>query len=547
MRAIKFFVVLGLILFLANNVYASGDIEAKSRINEVIVYPDSALISRVADLNLTPGDYKIIFPDIMPEIDENSLRVLSSGDIRLFGAKLKREYMEEVPSEKIRQLKEEIQKLEDQIKGLEDIKKLTLDERKFLESIRLFSGDQIPKDLITKTPTPMELDATLKFLDTKLKENYAQVMDCELKIRALNKKIEVLRNELASISGPQKKLKRSIEVDVQVKKAGAFDLDVSYLVKGASWEPIYDARANFEKSEVEMVSYGIVRQATGEDWSDVNIFLSTAKPTIGGKMPYVSPWFLRKYEPRVMKKDAGLMKSMQTEALMLPMPLEEADGGEIEYSTPVEKGIAVVYKLSRKATIKSDGSENKLPISSQIMTANFEYSTYPRSSGFAYLGSRVVNAKGLQLLSGRVNIFLDEDFVGSSKIDNIAPGEEFDLYLGVDENVKVKREQIEKKVDDILIGGISSRTKKTAFEYKTTIENYKSKKIRVIFFEAMPVSEDEQIKVKGLTVSLEPKEKDWQDRKGVWKWELELEPGQKQEITYTFTIEHPRDMIIEGL
>jgi len=117
----------------------------------------------------------------------------------------------------------------------------------------------------------------------------------------------------------------------------------------------------------------------------------------------------------------------------------------------------------------------------------------------------------------------------------------------VDENVKVKREQIEKKVDETLIAGIPSPTKRTTFKYKLTVENYKSKNINVKLFEAMPVSEDERIKVKIANVSLEPKEKDWKDRKGVWLWELELAPKTKKEIVYSYLIEHPRDMQVEGL
>jgi len=146
-----------------------------------------------------------------------------------------------------------------------------------------------------------------------------------------------------------------------------------------------------------------------------------------------------------------------------------------------------------------------------------------------------------------LNIFLEGDFVGTSHIDNIAPGEEFDLYLGIDENVKVKRELIEKKIDKTLIAGIPTRTKKTTFRYKLTVENYKSKKIKVKLFEAIPVSQDDRIKIKISEISLEPTKEDWEDRKGIWLWELELESQQKQEIFYTFTVEHPRDMLIEGL
>ncbi len=100
-----------------------------------------------------------------------------------------------------------------------------------------------------------------------------------------------------------------------------------------------------------------------------------------------------------------------------------------------------------------------------------------------------------------------------------------------------------------LLGAIlgAETTRRTTLEYKLTVENYKSKKINVKLFEAMPFSEDDRIKVKIEKVSMEPKEKDWKDRKGVWLWELELEPKAKKEITYTYTVEHPRQMQVEGL
>lgn len=538
-----------LILF-GSYVFAS-DIDAESLIAQVMVYPDSALLTRVAHLKLSPGAHKVIFSNIIPDVDENSLRVSAQADaeVKLFGAQLKREFLEEVPSEKIKELKEQIQNLEDQIKQTNNQKSILLEEKNFLDSIRLFSHDQIPKDLVTKMPQVTELENILKFLDTKLKENYSAVMESELKVRDLVNKVEVLKRQLQQISGPSKKLKRSIIVDLEVLKSATFDLNVSYLVRGASWQPIYDARANFEESKVEMISYGIVRQKTGEDWQGVEVSLSTAKPAVGGRMPYVSPWFLRPYQPRVreeLRLKAAGAPMVQYEAFEKKEKLRE-EKPEVDYAVAVEKGIAVIYKLPHKATVKSDGSEHKLPISSQILSAKFEYSIYPRAVLYAYLGSRVTNAKDLQLLAGRVNIFLEGDFVGSSSIDNIGPSEEFDLYLGVDENVKVKREQIEKKVDETLVAGIPSPTRRTTLKYKLTVENYKLRKVDVKLFESTPVSEDDRIKVKIANVSLEPKVKDWKDRKGVWLWELELEPKAKQEIFFTYIIEHPREMQVEGL
>lgn len=550
--------VIFLISFLALPLFVAfaADIAADSKITQVMVYPDSVLITRQAEVKLNAGGNKVIFSDIIPEIDENSLKVSLGQDsgAKLLGAQLKQEYLEQVPSDRIQKLKDQIQLLEDEVKREQNSKNLLGEEKNYLDSIRFFSQGQLPKDLVTKTPTPAELEGTLKFLDTKLRENYAAVMDTDLKTRELSNKLDALQMELSKISGPVQKIKRAIEVEVDSPKAQPSPVILAYLVRGASWQPIYDARANFEKSEVELISYAIVRQKTGDDWQNVDLALSTTSPSIGGNMPYVAPWFLKPYQPRVYLEDkmmsmAGGMRKMalQSQAFEKEEMAAPSAMPQIEYATAQEKGIAVIYTIPHKVSLKSDGADNKLPVSSQFLKANFEYSTFPRAEVRAFLGSRVTNAKDLQLLGGRINVFLEGDFVGTSTIGNIGPQEDFDLYLGVDNNVKVKRELLEKKVDETIIGNIPSPTKKTSFKYKLTVENYKSRRIKVKLFEAMPISQDDRIKAKINQVSLEPKEKDWKDRKGIWLWELELDPKQKQEITYSFTVDHPRDMQVEGL
>jgi len=559
-RLTGFLLAVSLVLVLAGVSY-SQDAVVDSRISQVTVYPDSALIFRVANVKLNVGEQALTFVDIIPELDENSLRVAASDPqgVKILSASVKKEYLKEEAAKAVQELEAKIEGLEDTLKRLETDKQILAEAKQFLDSVRLFSKDQIPKDLVTKMPPATELDSTYKFLDSKLKENYSQAIGLEMKEREANKTLEALRRELDQIRGPQQKIKRSIEVVVEALKPAASELTVSYLVSGASWEPLYDARADFEKSSVELVSHGIVRQSTGEDWENVTMSLSTAKPAVGGAMPDVSSWFIRPYTPpapvahkaggsRMKASYAGVNMMASFDASVSEMggmggPDEEAP----RYASAEEKGIAVVYTLPKKATIKSDGQDNKLPVSAQVLAAKFKYSSYPRSVLLAYLGSRVTNTPGLQLLGGRVNIFLDGDFVGESYINNVGSGEEFDLYLGADENVKVKRDQILKKVDDTLIAGIPSPTKRTSFQYKLTVENYKSKSASIKLFEAVPVSEDERIKVKIEKVAPEPKEKEWESKKGIWLWELELAPKEKKEIFYTFVVEHPRDMQVEGL
>ena len=539
--------------------FAQG-ITANSQINQVVVFSEDALVNRVANVKLNAGEEKIIFPGIIPEIDEDSLRVSGSGsaEVKILGAQVLKEFVKETPVQRVQELKDQIEQLNDQIRKLNDTKMILLDEKAYLDSIRLFSNGQIPKDLVTKMPPAKDLEDTLKFLDAKLKDNFMQIAESDINIRETQKKIVALNNELNSIAGPEKNIKRSIVVDVEVVKPGSLDLNVSYKVEGAWWYPLYDARVNFAKQSTDFVSYGVVKQTTGEDWQDAEISLSTARVNVSGSMPEVEPWFVRPYEERMLMQEAKTrMHRSKMEGALEDMSFAGSPNAQAEkakefetqdkYAKAEERGVSVVYKIARKATVKSDGAEHKLPVSSQELKSAFEYSAYPRLSTFAYLRSKVTNAKDLQLLGGRVNVFLDGDFVGRSDINNVGPQEEFDLYLGVDENVKVKREEVEKKVDDILFGGIPSPNKKTTYKYKITVENYKSKKINVNLFEAIPVSQNEKIRVNILNTSLAPKDKDWKDRKGIWRWEFELEPKAKQEIIYSYTVEHPRDMRVEGL
>jgi hypothetical protein len=100
-KIIFFMALTFLICFSGLSIFANPtEMEVKSEIGQVCVYPDSALINRVAHLELDKGSYKTIFSDIIPEVDDNSIRVSAEGTaaIRLFGAQVKKEFLTEIPS-----------------------------------------------------------------------------------------------------------------------------------------------------------------------------------------------------------------------------------------------------------------------------------------------------------------------------------------------------------------------------------------------------------------------------------------------------------------
>ena len=90
---------------------------------------------------------------------------------------------------------------------------------------------------------------------------------------------------------------------VSLVKAGEFELELSYIVMGASWHPQYDVRVQMaegkDTGEVELTYVGIVQQSTGERWENVNLSLSTARPSQAAVLPELDPWYLNVYTPPV--------------------------------------------------------------------------------------------------------------------------------------------------------------------------------------------------------------------------------------------------------
>ncbi len=535
---------------------------ADSRISSVTVYPGSSRVTREAKVELTPGTHSVVFSGIVPVFDENSLTVSGQGTakVKILGGYLKQEYLKEAADKRVKELQDQIQDVSDQLTLQASNEQVIVDQKEFLSSLKLYAGQQLPKDLVTKMPTTIELGDMMKFIGTTREGLELASDEIRKKKRELGLELQKLQNELAGLNSGGAKLKRSIVVDVECLQSGNLTVSVSYMLNGAFWYALYDAHSMIAKNQVELISSANVKQSTGEDWKDVTLTLSTAQPAIGGRMPYVAPWVLSENAvyPQRGRALAMMNKAMVSDAVvqseafgasgeMMMAAAPAVEEAQFSYAQAASSGVSVTYQIARPVTILSDGTENKFPVNSQTLKADFEYSAYPRESQFAYLGSRVVNASDLQLLAGPVNLFLDNEFVGKSSIDAISPGQDFDLYLGVDENVKVKREELERKVDDTMLGGIQSPNRRTDFKYKLSVENFTAKPINFKLFESMPVSSNDRIKVKISDVSVQPTAKDWKDRKGVWLWELKLDPKAKKEILYSFSVEHPRDMNVGGL
>ncbi|MBI4358468.1 MAG: mucoidy inhibitor MuiA family protein [Candidatus Omnitrophica bacterium] len=557
--------IIGVMTFVVSSDFFSGKLlaetlEAPSKIADVTVFPDRALVTRRVQLDLAKGMHEVRIGSLPPTLEEDSLAAKGKGEakVTLFGARLVTTQLEVPQPARIREIAEELKKLKDREQALKDRKAVLNEKREFLASIKAASTEQIGKEIVTQHPSIADVAELLNLLDRELSSVYLENEKADIELRDLGEQMDRLNREWNELSGGWRKAETAILVDLEAEEAGSFTLEVSYRLLGATWEPLYEARAHSEGTEIELTAYGLVKQNTGEDWQDVTLHLSTAKPSIAGRMPEIEPWFLKKWEPAYFQAKAaslsieeksGMKRQALREAalntMMAPSTAAPVEA-EIAKATVEAKGPALFFTLPKSETVNSDWQPKKVAITSHALQAALAFEISPRLAPYAYLRAKVKNSSEGLLPRGKVQIFLDGSYVGSSFLKNVGPAEEFDLFLGIDERIKVERKELKAKVDVSVLPGLHGRIKTIQYEYLTKIENFRTSESEITLFDQTPISQHDEIKIEQVVFDPKPTEED-QEKPGIYRWKLKLAPRAKQEIKISYLVKHPVDFEISGL
>ena len=540
---------------------AAETLEPKSNIVAVTVFPDRALVTRQAALTLTKGVHAVTFASLPGTIEAQSISAKGEGEakVTLFGAKLITTQLEAAQSPRIKDLEEQIRRLEDQRQQLHGMKGILDQEWKFLSSIQAASSEQLGKDIMTKQPSATDLASLMSFLDQQLMAITQKSHQADGQQRDLEDELSRLQRELARLQGEERRQQTAIVVELEARTAGTLTLEVSYRLSGATWQPIYEARASAQADHVQWIAYGLIRQRTGEEWNKVRVSLSTAKPAIGGRMPEIQPWWLTKSEPipynargRAGLEKNAMMRSVSSNAPSASDEFEEAlkegkrkEPATLAQATVETRGPAVVFSLPQDQTIASDWQPRKAAIATATLPASFSYETTPRLSPYAYLRAKVTNNSESVFLSGEVQVFLDEAFVATSSVDVVGPSEQFDLFLGIDERIRVERKTVKAKVAVSLLPGLHGKIKTIDADYLTTIQNFRSSPATITLIDQLPVAQHDEITVEPIAFEPKPTDED-KEKPGVYRWMLTIPAGAKQAVRLSYRVKHPVDFIVDG-
>jgi uncharacterized protein (TIGR02231 family) len=518
----------------------------------VTVFVNRARVTRRGTVRLAPGEHTLALPNAPRALDPDSIRASGRGaGVRILGVDMVTRYVAETPDSDAAALQRALDDLREQDQVLIDEDAQQSDRLELLKSLRENSGARFAKALATGKASIDTLKPVAQYLADEFNAVTARRRDLANQRRELDNQITAAEKRLAQAGSTTSREWREIQVAVEASVDTDLELEVTYAVSGASWEPIYDVRLVEDK--VSLTYLAQVRQQSGEDWPAVQLSLSTARPATSMVLPKLSPWYVDRYvapPPRMMPPPApAAMRTMAAQAapkmLMEQVanydagaPAPEAEAAEAEIDS---EGAAVTYRVLRPVAVPSDGSPHKTTVTMLNLEARLDYVIAPKIATEAYLRAKIRNTSPVMLLPGRAQIFHGDEFVGAMQIRRVvAPDEEFETQLGIEDRIKVERELMERSTNKAFIGNVRRLT----IGYRIKLSNNLPAPARVTVSDQLPVSRHEDIKIKLQDAQPRPSE---QSDLNILKWELDMPAQSKREFTYVFVLEHPRDATVTGL
>ncbi|HWK97985.1 MAG TPA: mucoidy inhibitor MuiA family protein [Pseudolabrys sp.] len=515
----------------------AAELEASSRIDSVTVYPDGATVTRLINIELAAGDHTVLARDFPLSLDPASLRVEGEGAGLTIGA-IDAGVPRALPPANLPEIDQRIEKLRDQRAELDGAIAAAQARRQFAENFAQNSPAALgDKDRARPIAEWREAFAAVA---EEVAAADGAVREAKMKQRDIDRDLARLESERRA--NPPRKI--DLRIGVVAGEAARATLRVTYVVRDARWVPLYDARldtgAKGGKPSLELVRRAEVVQATGEDWSDVALAVSTARTAKGGNAPELRPLLAQflapppaaaAYEKRDMLASAP--SPMRPEAMPAPAREQEAafEAG----------GFQAVFRVPGRVSMMAQQGARSFRLAAATIAPELIVRAVPALDATAFLEAGFRNAEETPLLPGRVALYRDGLYVGRSQVALTPKDEHVRLGFGADDQVKITRTVARKQEGS---AGIIGSSKTDEREFKISVRNGHSFPIKVSIADQVPVSEAADIVVELLPSSTPPTARDVRDRRGVLEWAFEAAPGEARDIKLGWRVKWPKDRAV---
>ncbi len=524
-----------------------------STITAATVYLDRAVVTRTAAIELPAGEHELVFANLPAALLDDSLQVTGRGSAAatILDVSATTQWLEATANDRVRALEQQIETLQKQLRTLDD-RAATLDRLQAL-LVRIGTAATTPAAPGEAAPAPRTTNAEwqqlLDFYGTGFDKLAADRQALDPQRDELKRKVDAALAQLNELRAPAGRNVKNVVVRVAAANAGRLELALAYTLTGAAWAPAYDARFSTTDRALALGYFGVIRQNSGEDWKGVELTLSTARPSLGGAAPELSPWIVAQQREsaferlQMMEERAERARPAPARTAAKGLAFDEVPEPEaVQQTATVDtQATSATFRIPTRTDIPSDDAPHKVGIATVPLKAELAYQSTPKLLPAAFLSAAVANSSEYPLLAGKLAIFLDGTFVTNGALKTVMPGEKFDLALGADEGLRVERKLVSRFTEDL---GLVSKLIRVTYDVKITVTNNRRTAEKITVKDQLPLSQHEKVEV----AQLAPEPKTLKpDAQGVLTWTFELKPGEKRELPLKLSVTYPRDFPISGL
>lgn len=289
-------------------------------IKSVTVYDSSAMVKRGITVNIPAGKSVLTLNGLPQSADSNSISAaIGSPDVTITAVSLRYKVQPQPADSDVEKCRlalikaaeardhnrDHIRQVEAEIRRLKQLSP-TAPQRK---------ADGKPKEY-----DPAAADAFLRYIADALATQYKTLRELEKKADILEKELTIADETFQKLFSRNQISNITAEISLDAKKAVRAPLEISYLIRNASWYPAYELRINPENEQVQLACYALLKQSTGENWQNIPLFFSSAIPSVSADLPQLATKKITErfeaptpqprpvYQPRIRKSKAAFGK-----------------------------------------------------------------------------------------------------------------------------------------------------------------------------------------------------------------------------------------------
>lgn len=523
--------------------------KVETKISSLVIYLEGAEITRTKRITLKKGRNRLIFKNLSPKLNAQSLRVSVppnlSEKISVLATSSKTNYLSKIKEKpKIKELKDSLKITENKIALLKTEEEAFIEEKDLIIKNKKIGG-------VNNGVNITELKNAADFFRSRLSEINKKIYSIKNQNLKLNNRKYKFKQQLRQLNAKLSYSRSVVDILLSAEMPITTEVTLKYFVYNAGWSPSYDIIAKDINQEVELIYRAKVFNNTDIDWKNAKIKLSTADPNLSASFPELKPWYLKYSQASYGRKAKGYYNS-QVQGLGIAQnslnwsvndeKKEEAFSNQniaTNKNNFTEVELAMLnaeFDIKNPYTIPSDNKPYLVDVTEYKLPANYKHYAVPKMKKDAFLLARIGGWQDLNLVEGPANVYFSGTYIGQSYISTRNVKDSLDLSLGRDKRILVTRTKLKQYSSTQFIG---SKVKET-YAFKMIVRNNRKNTIHMTVLEQIPVSQNSEIEVKAIETSdAEPN-----ITTGEVKWEFTLKPGNTKELKITYSIKHPKNTSI---